>query len=749
MALMGIARSREYRPLPFRVHLLSLVIGIVLPALIVAALLVRRVVNDNRAAVDRQLVEAARAEAAMVDGELRGTVLALEGLAQSDRLASGELSLFREQAVRFLRDQPMWYAVIVLRPDGQQVINTAAPADAILPRGGAPDLVSQVVTTGQPVIGNLRVGQVIKRRGFPVSVPVIRDGHVIYVLSALITSEAFSDVLRREASLSDEWVRGVVDAAGVVVARSRDADRYVGQKGTPAFLERNAKTDEGVYRDTSLDGTAVDGAYSRAPFSRWIAGVAVPAAVVDRAFNQSMAALALLGVGLLCAGGIGSFVILRRLGRDLSGLADAAEALARGEPPRMPAPVVAEVRQVADALDRSAELLAIHDQERTARFERVDAARRQAESSDRAKDDFLAMLGHELRNPLAPALTALQLVRLRHRDIATRELDIIERQIQHMARLVDDLLDVSRLRRGVIALRRETFDLAAAIDRAVEMTTPLFNERRHELTTLVPDGFTIVGDPVRISQVFANLLTNAAKYTPPGGHVALTAKVDGAFVVVQCRDDGMGMSSELLPQVFELFVQGERGVDRREGGLGLGLPLARALVDRHGGTMTAASDGPDMGSTFTVRLPLAPMGVRASDQPSLVERRDVAIRAARILVVEDNRDGLEMAVAALRQAGFDAMGAADGVEALAVATRFQPHIALLDLGLPSIDGFRLARMLRRAGTAIHLVALTGYGQDQDAAAAREAGFEVFLVKPVSIETLVEALNGLLAVASPR
>jgi CheY-like chemotaxis protein len=225
--------------------------------------------------------------------------------------------------------------------------------------------------------------------------------------------------------------------------------------------------------------------------------------------------------------------------------------------------------------------------------------------------------------------------------------------------------------------------------------------------------------------------------------------VDGAFVVVQCRDDGMGMSSELLPQVFELFVQGERGVDRREGGLGLGLPLARALVDRHGGTMTAASDGPDMGSTFTVRLPLAPMGVRASDQPSLVERRDVAIRAARILVVEDNRDGLEMAVAALRQAGFDAMGAADGVEALAVATRFQPHIALLDLGLPSIDGFRLARMLRRAGTAIHLVALTGYGQDQDAAAAREAGFEVFLVKPVSIETLVEALNGLLAVASPR
>ena len=740
---MAASAGPNRRPFPLRIHLLSLVIGIVLPALIVSGLLVRRVVNDNRAAVDRQLLDAARAQATIVDRELIGTVRALQGLADSDLLAKDDLPAFRGQVVRALRNQPAWYAVVLSKPDGEQLLSTAEPSGADLLPAADTAAFTRVAASREAMIGDVRFGEQIKQYGFPVRVPVVRGDQVVYVLSALVTSNGISDVLRREVPISDEWTRGIVDANGVVVARSREPERYVGQKGTPAFLERYRTANEGVYRDVALDGTAVQGAYARAPYSHWIGGVAVPAAVFDRGFNQSMAALVLLGVALLGTGGLGAFVISRRIGRDMSGLAGAAEALARGEHPEMPAPVVAEVAQVSDALRRSAGLLAIHDQERTEEIQRVDAARRHAESSDRAKDDFLAMLGHELRNPLAPALTALQLVRQRYSGVATRELDIIERQIQHMARLVDDLLDVSRLRRGVIALRRETFDLAGAIDRAVEMTMPLLTERRHELTTLVPDGIAMTGDPVRIAQVFANLLANAAKYTPPGGHVALTAKIEGGFAAIQCRDDGMGMSSELLPHIFELFVQGERSVDRREGGLGLGLPLARALIERHGGTIAVASDGPHTGSTFTVRLPLAPASALLPAQASR-GHRGVAARAARILVVEDNRDGLEMIVAALRDAGFDAVGASDGVEALALATRFQPHVALLDIGLPSIDGFRLARMLRRSGSAIHLVALTGYGQDQDAAAARAAGFEVFLVKPVTIETLVEALNGLVA-----
>ena len=475
----------------------------------------------------------------------------------------------------------------------------------------------------------------------------------------------------------------------------------------------------------------------------------MPAGVVDRAFNQSMAALGVLGITLLGAGGVAAFVISRRIAGDISGVADAAQALARGERPRLPSSSVSEVQQLSSALDRSALLLETRERERNEQIERADQARRDAESADRAKDDFLAMLGHELRNPLAPALTALHLIRHRYPEMAAREHEIISRQILHMARLVDDLLDVSRLRRQVISLRRETFHLREAIERAAEMTAPLYAERRHQLAIRVPEDVAIVGDPVRMAQVFANLLTNAAKYTEPDGHVVVSARVEGSTVVVDCQDDGIGMSADLLPHVFDLFVQGERGLDRHQGGLGLGLALSRALIERHGGTIDAASDGPGRGSIFTVRLPVAPVD---AEEPLPVNApaagSDTAVRSARVLVVDDNRDAVEMLVAAFRHAGFHAVGATDGVEALAIAGSIEPQVALLDIGLPSLDGFQLARMLRAATpSSIRLVALTGYGQDQDIAAAREAGFEKFFVKPAPVDALIHAINELVTAPS--
>ena len=747
---MSSREDRSGRYLPLRSHLLILVIGTVLPALIVAALLIRRVVNDNRAAIESGLVSTARQQAAIVDRELSGTIRALQGLAQSDDAGDGDLDAFRQQAVRLLADQPMWSAIILSRPDGQQIFNTAAPAGTPLRAATDPGVFTRVIADRQPVIGGVRVGQVTGEMSFPVRVPVIHADRVAYVLSAIITSKRFSDVLRREAPMSDEWVRGVVDGDGVLVARSRDPERYVGQKAPPAFLERYAKSNEGVYRDLALDGTEVEGAFTRAPYSRWVAGVAVPAAVVDRPFKQSMTALGVLGVTLLGVGGIAAFVISRRIARDISNVAGAAEALARGERPRLPSSSVAEVRQLSAALDRSALLLETRERERNEHIQRAEQARRDAESADRAKDDFLAMLGHELRNPLAPALTALQLIRRRHPEMAAREHDVIERQVHHMARLVDDLLDVSRLRRQVISLRQETFHLRDAIDRAAEMTAPLYAERRHELTIHVPANIVIVGDPVRMAQVFANLLTNAAKYTEPGGHVILSGRADGGTVVIECRDDGIGMSAELLPRIFDLFVQGERGLDRRQGGLGLGLALSRALIERHHGTIDATSDGPGRGSTFNVRLPIAPVDSEAPPQADDARGATTVHRSARVLVVDDNRDALEMLVAALKDAGFQAVGATDGVEALALAGSIEPHVALLDIGLPSLDGFQLARMLRATTpVSLRLVALTGYGQDHDMAAAREAGFERFFVKPASIDVLIQAIDELVAVSSAR
>jgi signal transduction histidine kinase/ActR/RegA family two-component response regulator len=544
--------------------------------------------------------------------------------------------------------------------------------------------------------------------------------------------------------MSDEWVRGVVDDSGVVVARSRDPERFVGQNGTLGFVERLKTADSSVYRDVALDGTTVYGAFSRAPVSRWIAGVAVPAAVVDASFRRSMMALAMVAMLLLGVGGAGAYLISRGIADDIRQSATDAEAIAGGLRPAGRRSAVTEIQRLLDALSRSASLLETRQRERDEQLARADAARASAEAADRAKDQFLAMLGHELRNPLAPALTALHLMKLRGGEQGTRERDVIERQIRHMSRLVDDLLDVSRLQRGAIELRRERFDLAEAVARAVEMTSPAFAEKQQRLDVVVSRGLVVDADPIRIAQVLGNLLMNAAKYTERGGHVELRVHDEGGFAVIECCDNGMGMPPDLVPRVFDLFVQGERGIDRQQGGLGLGLAVARTLVQLHGGTIEATSAGVNRGSTFTVRLPLAPAVAVA---PSAVTAtRTAAIDApdavGSVLVVDDNRDALEMLLLALQHSGLSAVGAVSAAEALDLAERLHPTIAVLDIGLPGMDGFELARELRSRlrGRPIRLIALTGYGREPDIAAAGTAGFDAFFVKPVEIEALVGALS---------
>jgi signal transduction histidine kinase len=370
-----------------------------------------------------------------------------------------------------------------------------------------------------------------------------------------------------------------------------------------------------------------------------------------------------------------------------------------------------------------------------------DAVRRRAEA-DRRKDEFLAMLGHELRNPLAPVLTALELMKLRGDGTAAREREIIERQVRHLGRLVDDLLDVSRITRGKIVLRRQPLEVAGLVARAVEMVSPLLEQRRHRLILDVPrNGLRVDGDEVRLAQVFANLLTNAAKYTDPGGEIRVEARRDAGDVLVACVDDGAGIPSSMMPTIFELFAQGDRPLDRSQGGLGLGLALVRSLVELHGGSVRAHSEGTGRGSRFEVRLPaLAGVAVTAAlpagDAPpasrSVVER---------VLVVDDNPDAAETLAEALRHAGQTVQVAHDGPSALALAAHFQPTTAVLDLGLPVMDGFELGRRLREqaADRPLRLVALTGYGQEKDRSLSHDAGFDVHLVKPVELGILLASV----------
>jgi PAS domain S-box-containing protein len=378
-------------------------------------------------------------------------------------------------------------------------------------------------------------------------------------------------------------------------------------------------------------------------------------------------------------------------------------------------------------------------------------------AADSRKDEFLATLAHELRNPLAPLRNSLQILRMSE-DLgpaAERVRDIMERQVDHMVRLVDDLLEVSRINRGKLELRKEPTDLATVVRNAIETSRPLIESARHQLAiSISTDPLMLQADPVRIAQVIANLLNNAAKYTASGGQIWISARRDGEEAVVSVRDNGAGIPAEMLPRVFEMFAQVNRTLNRSQGGLGIGLTLARNLVELHGGRIEASSDGPGKGSEFIVRLPLDAelMRIRFSlakgarqDESRQGTPSDAAPQAARrILVVDDLRDAAHTLAKLLQSLGHEACTAQHAAEALVTAKLQRPHIVISDIGMPDVDGYELALRIRQEPdlSDIVLVALTGYGQDNDRRRAKEAGFDYHLVKPVDLDSLKELLASL-------
>jgi signal transduction histidine kinase len=373
-------------------------------------------------------------------------------------------------------------------------------------------------------------------------------------------------------------------------------------------------------------------------------------------------------------------------------------------------------------------------------------ARDEAEVANRSKDEFLAMLGHELRNPLAPIVTALHLMRLRGDETLHKERTIIERQVNHLVRLVDDLLDISRITRGRIELKRERIELSEILAKAIEMASPLIEQRQHQLEIDIRrQGLALEADAVRMAQVVANLLNNAAKYTEPHGTIAVSAGREGGEIVLRVRDTGIGLSAEMLPRVFDLFVQERQAIDRAQGGLGLGLAIVRTLVELHGGRVEARSEGHGRGSEFTVRLPAAADAEDSlpADAPHREPDTAPSPGALRILVVDDNADAAELLAESVRMMGHVAQVAHDGPTGLRIAAQLQPDVALLDIGLPVMDGYELAAHLRALPglEKVWLIAVTGYDQEANRRHTAAAGFEHHLVKPIQLDRLGEILAG--------
>jgi len=371
----------------------------------------------------------------------------------------------------------------------------------------------------------------------------------------------------------------------------------------------------------------------------------------------------------------------------------------------------------------------------------LDNARlyRDVQVSDRCKNEFLAMLAHELRNPLAPIRNACEIFRALAPDqpelAAAR--DMIDRQVQNLVRLVDDLLDISRITSGKIELRCEPAEIASVVAQAVEVSRPIIEARGHRLTVSMPPEPTWVrADPLRLAQVLANLLNNAAKYTEVGGRITLSASREGGDAVFRVRDTGVGIAADMLPRIFDLFAQANTSLERSRDGLGVGLTLVKRLVELHGGTVQAASAGPGKGSEFTVRVPML-AEPQPRDQPSGNGELTGEAAARRVLLVDDNQDAAKSLATLLRLGGHEVRLAHDGATALKTAESFQPEVVLLDIGLPGMDGYEVARRLRKE---VHLnrslvAALTGYGHDDDRRRSRAAGIDIHFVKPVDLEAL--------------
>ncbi|MES2149967.1 MAG: ATP-binding protein [Pseudomonadota bacterium] len=584
------------------------------------------------------------------------------------------------------------------------------------------------------IAGNYVFGRVIRKHTINLTYPVIdkQDEVVAVLFAALELSEL--DRFANDVILPPGSLLLTADSDGKIISHRPNPDNWFGRQITPEMTAAMAARQGHPVLLVGTDGIERMHSFARVgqhAVSDYTITIGIPSAdIVAAASHDQMLDLVGLAVtiaiALAAAWFVGDVLVVRRV----NSLVATADRIATGSLDARTGMVYGneEISRLARSLDAMAEALQKKEEKHL-------SAERQLRLADQRKDEFLAMLAHELRNPLAPISAGAQLLARGLSDPAgvERTAAIITRQVGHMTRLVDDLLDVSRVTRGLVTLAHAPLDVAEIVDGALEQVAPLLQAKRHQIEVHPPAGAArVLGDHKRLVQVLANLLNNAAKYTPEGGHIALRVERGAREIELIVSDDGVGMAPELVARVFELFAQAERSSDRSLGGLGLGLALARSLVELHGGRITAESGGENRGSTFRVFLPLEP-GTQ-SGAPASVPVNENALR---VLVVDDNFDAAQALQACLQAAGHEVMVAHCARDGIALAAEHAPQVCLLDIGLPDLNGMALARELRAlpAGAAVTLVAVSGYGRSADREQALAAGFDHYLVKPFDLAAL--------------
>jgi signal transduction histidine kinase/ActR/RegA family two-component response regulator len=716
-----------------RSNLVLLVIATALPLVVLAVLASYLLLTHEQANFVTAVKDRNRAFMSAVDAEIKGHVTSLQALTSLRSIVQGDLKAVHEDLIAAQRTQPGWLDVFLNAPDGRQLVNSLVPFGGPMPSAVDPVSFSRAASTGEPVIGGITDRPLVGKPGITVRVPVVQQNEVAYVLGAVIDPAAFEALIRQQ-NLPQGWISGLVDADGRFVARV--PPRPPGTLAGDAYRAQVAVSDEGWFRGPTVEGRDTFSAFVRSSYTGWSVGFAIPAEVVLASTERTasvLGAVALLCIGLAI---LGAVRVGSRISAPIGELVDQIPTLGEGRPIEIRTGIH-EVQQLATAMKTVSAAIA-------ERHRVLELERKVLEESDHSKDEFLAMLSHELRNPLAALTNAATVLRLAPAgEDARKAQQVIERQTQQMARLVEDLLDVSRITLGKASLHFEPVELSALVQDALRTLQQGAKLVHHEIQTDLAPAW-VSGDRSRLEQVVVNLLGNAIKFTPAGKRIRISVRDAAGVASIAVADAGIGIREDELGRVFDLFVQGPQDMSRARGGMGVGLSIVKRLVELHGGHVTAASAGPEKGSTFTVTLPATPAPATVTP----LERAAPVASPHRfdVLVVEDNTDSRETLVTLLELKGHRVRGAADGRSALDSIARQKPDVALVDIGLPDVDGYTIARQVRKLPgmASVVLIALTGYGQPDDQAQAISAGFDLHLTKPITADHLDRVLSGFVA-----
>jgi signal transduction histidine kinase len=710
-----------------------LVCSALLPVLVFAGVLTWVFWDQQERAVDHRHLEGVRSITIALDTELSASIRVLEGLALLSDFDKNQYGPLTDRLQRILSTQPSWSAIVVANASGMQLLavgrrSTGLPRDLV-----DSETFKRVVTTRQPVVSGLVTVPSLNTHVIEISVPVLRGNLVTHALTVIIDHESWLRFLSNYQIARDATIT-LLDHNGVIIARTLNSERWVGKSVSPGLLQQSRQLLESTFRNVGLEGQRFYSAHRRSAKWGWVVATGVPAETVEESLRGST--FAMVGGSLLSVGAaiFLAFLFGRRIAGSIGSLARSAKALASGSMVQTtPTKNITEISSAVQVFEEASTLL-------REREHALNEALMREQQANRGKDEFLAMLSHELRNPLNTITNAMSILNRSEpkENMALRSRAVIDRQVRHLADLVDDLLDVARVTSGKIVLNPRTLNLARTVAQTVATLQEAGRLAEHRTEVDVEDVW-VSADETRIEQIVANLVENAIKYTPPGGRIKVRVRPQGDDAVLEVNDSGTGIASDLLPRIFDLFTQGERTLDRSQGGLGLGLTLVRRLVELHRGRVAATSGGLGTGATFIVSFPSVSAPEAGAPEPVTVV--GASVRPLHILIVEDNSDGREMLKTLLDLEGHRVTEAKDGPTGLERLLSVRPDVAMVDIGLPGFDGYELARRARATqnGERTRLIALTGYTQAEDRRMAERAGFDAYLVKPIDVSALRQVL----------